>query len=300
MSFNAKKYLCLTLALLLVCALAACDSATVPEETQAPATEAPVVTEPPMVDIGGMEVAPDVTVLDLSGGVNLDALLAVADRLTEVTAIELGKLTLTAEELAALQAAFPEAKLSYTLELFGQVLDQDTPSLDLPAMNPGDSEELAAALPLLPNLTEVNFVSEEGVCAYTIEDIPQLDKLRAASPNVHFRVSFELFGQVVTSEDTEIRYVDAEIMNEGLELFYQVLPHLSSCEYLLLDECGVDNERMDQFRDDFPEVKIVWRIWLGRRYTVLTDVTKILASSDSEPKLEGTQTQDLKYCRDVI
>ena len=298
MNQKVRTLLCLVAALLLVGLLAACDGGD-PAESTVPSTEA-VPTEPPTVDIGGTEVDVHTAVLDLTGGCDLEALLAAAPRLTEVTAIELGETTLTGEELATLRAAFPAAEIRYTVNLFGQVLAQDTEALELPDIDPARTDELVDVLPLLPALTKISFVDANGVCAYGIEDIPELDKIRAAAPEVHLQVSFELFGQAVTSEDTRITYVDVEIQNEGLDLFYQVLPHLSSCEYLLLDECGIDNARLAQFRDAFPDVKIVWRIWLGSRYTVLTDVTKILASSDSEPKLEGLDTEPLQYCRDVV
>ena len=304
--FKYKKLFCLAAALLLVLgALSGCSASDAEEAVPPPAAEpAPVITPdspaPVMVDIGGTEVEPSVTELDLSGGCEPEALLAAAPQLTEVTAIELGKTDLTAEQLAELRAAFPNAELTYTVELLGQELNQDTETLDLPGMDPAASAELAAVLPKLPQLESVNFVSEDGICAYTLETVSELDQLRAAAPDVYFRVSFDLFGQTVTSEDIEIRYVDAAIGNEGLGQFYQVMPYLTSCEYLLLDECGIDNETMAQFRDDFPEVKIVWRIWMGSRYTVLTDVKKILASSDSEPKMEFHQAEDLKYCQDVV
>lgn len=295
-TWNLKRWLCLLAAVVLLVALAACESG---EEVQTPpTTEAP--TEPPFVSIGDREVDRNTTQLDLTGGVDMDALLAAAEELEAVTKIELGQTELSVGEIAALREAFPNAQVRYSVSLFGGSVSSDTETLELPDMDPARSEELAQVLPLLPELTTVNFVSAEGVCAYTIEDIPMLDVVKAAAPEVDFRVSFELFGQTVTSGDTEIRYVDAEIGNEGVELFYQVLPHLTGCEYLLLDECGIDNVRLAQLRDAFPEVNVVWRIWLGSRYTVLTDVKKILASSDSEPKLEGLDTADLQYCRDVI
>lgn len=296
-TWNLKRWLCLLAAVVLLVALAACESG---EDVQTPpTTEAP--TEPPFVSIGTMEIDRNTTQLDLTGGVDLDALLAAAEELEAVAQIELGQTGLSAEEIASLRKAFPNAEINYSVSLFGQVLSPDTESLELPDMDPARSEELAQALPLLPCLKTINFVGNDGVCAYSIGDIPELDKIRAAAPDVYLQVSFELFGQTVTSEDARIEYYLVEIGNEGAETVRAVLPYLQSCEYLLMDGCGVDNEVMAKLREDFPETKVVWRVWtikpdytsekLMRWASFLTDTHRI------RTVLVNDETCDvLKYC----
>lgn len=273
------------------------------------ADQAPAQTTPPtenttvnyLVDIGGSTVDMRSEELDLTGmSYSLETLLAASGELSQLTVLNLGPEPVTPEQLDRLQEAFPHTEIRYHVSLFGKAVASDTAYLDLADMTAAQTQELIEILPCLPLLEEINFVNSEGGCVYAMEDIGELDKLKAAAPEVFLHVSFDLFGQTVTSKDTRIEYVDAQIGEEGLELFYQVLPHLTGCEYLLLDECGISNERMDQFRDDFPQVKIVWRIWLGAEYTVLTDVEKILASSGREPRLHKQDTEPLKYCRDVI
>lgn len=296
-----RKFLLLLTAALLMLALAACGESNQVEETTIP-TETTAPTEPPFVDIGGTEVDVQATVLDLSAdGYELDALLAAAERLTEVTRIDLGETTLAFEQIESLRGAFPSAEIGYSLRLFDQVLSPDTTSLDLPGMDPAQTGELVNALPLLPQLTQVNFVNGEGVCAYGVEDIPELDKLREAAPELYLQVSFDLFGQTVTSEDTRIEYYLVEIGNEGADTVRAVLPYLRSCEYLLMDGCGVDNEVMAQLREDFPETKVVWRVWtitpnytsekIMRWASFLTDTHRI------RTVLVNDSTCDvLKYC----
>lgn len=295
-TWNLKRSLCLIAAIGLTVALAACESqeavGTVPETAP---------TEAPTVDIGGTQVDIHTTQLDLSGGYELDTLLAAAEQLTQVTQIELGETSMTGDELTALEAAFPEARIHYSLRLFDQVLTPDTERLDLPDMDPARTEELVSILPLLPQLKEINFVSGDGVCAYGIDDIPELDKLRLAAPELNLRVSFDLFGQTVTSEDARIEYYLVDIGNEGAETVRAVLPYLTACEYLLMDGCGVDNEVMAQLREDFPETKVVWRVWttkpdygsakMMRWASFLTDTQRI------RTVLVNDSTCDvLKYC----
>lgn len=261
-----KRFSFLVTVALLVAVLSGCataaDSRT--EESNAlPDVESSTATEDPSVDIGGTRVEPDTRELDLTVlEYTLDALVSGADRLPDIADIQLGQTSLTREELDTLAAAFPNATLHYTVSLFGQELAPDTQSLDLWDMDVTKTDELVAVLPLLSSLESINFVSDEGVCAYSLETIQELDKVRQVAPQVSLRVSFELFGQTVTSEDERIEYYLVDIGNEGAETVRQVLPYLQSCEYLLMDGCGVDNEVMAQLRDDFPQTKVVWRVWL--------------------------------------
>ena len=69
-------------------------------------------TEPPVVDIGGMQVELDATELDLTaGGFELDALVTAAESLRQIVRIEAG--TMTAQDVLAIQKAFPDVELSY-------------------------------------------------------------------------------------------------------------------------------------------------------------------------------------------
>ncbi len=121
---------------------------------------------------------------------------------------------------------------------------------------------------------------------------------------MYLQVSFDLYGQTVTSEDTRIEYYLVEMGNEGADVVRSVLPYLASCEYLLMDGCGVDNEVMAQLREDFPETKVVWRVWtfkpdytsakIMRWGSFLTDTHRI------RTVLVNDSTCDvLKYCTET-
>lgn len=251
---------CWFLLLVVLMLFTACSTAQeVPETTTTPT----VPTEPPMVDVGGTEFAPEVSELKLAAtAYDLEQLVSAASSLKQVTYIDLGQTELTCEQMDRLQKAYPKAEIDYTVAFLGQELTRDTQTLDAAAMTPDQTEELLRVISLMPQIQEINFVREDGTCAYAVEDIAQLDKVRAALPEAYLRVSFELFGQTVTSEDERIEYYLVEIGNEGVETVRAVLPYLKSCTYLLMEGCGVDNEVMAQLRDDFPDTKVVWRVWL--------------------------------------
>ena len=127
-------------------------------------------------------------------------------------------------------------------------------------------EEMLEALPKLPKLAEINFVDEEGHCSFTAETVSALEPLRKAYPDLHLRLSFELFGQTVSSESERIEFYRVPIGNEGMAKLRAVAPFLRSCRYLLVDGCGVDDAVMAQFREDFPDLGVVWRIWFDEEY----------------------------------
>ena len=218
-------------------------------------------TQPPTVDIGGSQIELTATNLDLTSvSYDLETLVSVADRLEDLESINAG--ALDAEEIRTILEAFPGAETEYAVNLFGQFLTDDAEMIDASAMTVSQTQELIDALILLPNISEINFVSANGNCVFGIQDIAELDRIRKAVPEVYLRVSFDLFGQTVSSEDERIEYVQAEIGNDGIELVRAVLPYLRSCTYFLMDGCGTDYEILAQLREDFPETEIVWRVWL--------------------------------------
>ncbi|MDO5445050.1 MAG: hypothetical protein Q4F31_05455 [Eubacteriales bacterium] len=113
--------------------------------------------------------------------------------------------------------------------------------------------------------------------------------------------SVELFGQVLTSEQERIEFINTDIGEDGVEMIREVLPRLSACKYLLLDSCGISNETMAVLRDDFPDIKIVWRVGFeGFPLTFLTDSTVAHVAVEIGGKIiYDWNSSVLNYCTDV-
>lgn len=250
----------------------------------------------------GLEIDVQSTQLDLRDlPYTVEELLTLSERMEYVTDLELGQIEMTAEELSEIRAAYPNAKLSYTVELFGDVYTPDTTELDLSETNPDAVLTGISKLALLPSLNHIDLVTEAGECRWGLSELPVLDAIRMELPAIHFTVKFDLFGKTVTSDDTRIEYYLTEIGNAGADTIRSVLPYLTSCEYLLLDGCGIDHEVLDALRRDFPATKVVWRVWLGnpdydspramRARSFLTDTHRVrtTAVNDSNCHL-------LQYC----
>ena len=302
-----KKVRLLLLLLLAAALLGGCAGQSAPS---APApTPTPEPTEPPAVMIGALRLDAESVCADLGGtgdkvGEAIRSLVDSRALLSSLREIRLGETLPPYELYRSLREAYPEAQIELELRLFGETLSRGVRTLDLHEMRPEQTDELLAVLPYLEELEEIGFVSPEGVCAFTLDDIPHLDRIREAAPELRLHVSFDLFGQTVSDEDERIEYYLVPIGNEGAETVRAVLPYLRSCSYFLLDGCDIDNEVLAQLRDDFPDTKIVWRVWIiepwyssrvmMRRGSFLTDTERIRTTL-----VRPENCDVLKYCTET-
>lgn len=298
-----KALLALPLCLLLCgCGAQSSGAEITPLPSQTPA---PVEEEAPFAEIAGQRLDAGTEELTLEGTAGeIAALLENRALLSSLRSLHLTGELPDVESYRALREAFPDAALTVEPILFGEKLDSGAKSLDLSAMRPEQMDELLAVLPYLESLEEINFVSPEGVCAFGLADIPQLDRLREARPELYLKLRFELFGQTVSSEDQRIEYYRTHIGNDGAETVRAVLPYLRSCDYLLMDGCDVDNEVMAQLREDFPETKVVWRVWLCEPYYESRKITlwnSFLTDTDRirTVKIRDNNSSVLKYCTET-
>lgn len=143
--------------------------------------------------------------------------------------------------------------------------------------------------------TEKVTVTPEPIPTPTPEPIIEFNGEKLRESELKDGYSFELFGQEVNTATTErLEYLRTEIGDDGLEKIREVLPYMYGLKYLSFDRCGTSDEAVAKLREDFPDVKIAWRIYFGP-FSCMTDVEKIWASCD----LYDSMTEPLKYCNDV-
>ncbi len=244
------------------------------------------------VPLGGLETDSGVTALTLEpDSFSLDELTEKLRCLPSLTHITLSRTTLTAEEIARLRASFPDRTIQYTVPLLERELGEHTRELDLSGLRPEQLDEALRALRLLPALERVELTDAEGGNTLSGEEVK---RLQDAFPELCFAYRFELFGQTVSTEDERIEYVRVPIRNEGVEELRRALPLLKSCRYFLLDNCGIDNELLAALRDEFPETKIVWRLYI-EYIGFLTDI-KVLHLTWM---WTNQNIQILRYCNEL-
>lgn len=232
-------------------------------------------------------------------GASLDAYIAALSRLPAVRTVDLGQggsAPLSAETLQALTAAHPDLTFSYAFTAGGIDCALNTTALDLTGIDSAAAAELTPYLPCMTALSSVTLGDESG-CKLTWEEIAALEK---ACPQAEFEYSFTLYGKSFTLADETIDLSKTEISDNG-DAVTAALPALTKCRTLDMDDGGIvtplGNERMQQIREQFPDVDVIWRIWFGQYYSVRTDTERILASRPSVGgALDDAEVDKLKYC----
>lgn len=247
----------------------------------------------------GKRLDNDATEADLSGLADGDFaeaadMLSCLPKLSSVRLGLCGGEGLSAENFAALFEMFPDTAFDYSFMLDGREIEWSASELDVSDVSP--EAALAAAPFFLPmkNIQYVNMGAEGGNY-----DLATVKAVQDALPEADVEYHFSLFGKEFSTldESMDFWYVP---MDDGGAAVRSVLPCMKKCTYVDMDSCGISNEDMAALQADFPNMKIVWRVWFADMYSVRTDAIKILAS---KPSVGGTIFDDdaavLKYCTDI-
>lgn len=241
------------------------------------------------VSIGGQTVSNDITELSLAGeNCDFEELVQNLDYLPHLTSLKLHNAPLTAEQISAIADEYEDVEISLTADLLGDCLDGYTTQLDLSSIASADVEAITQQLQLFPVLTDVELMDASGSSKLTLQDV---ELLMAAKPETQFHYHFDLFGKTISTTDTTIEFTDTAIGNEGVAQLREALDFLTGCTYLKLDNCGIDNEVLAALQADYPNVQVVWRVFLDN-YSLLTDAESL--------RLTNTVTDEnasvLQYC----
>ena len=225
------------------------------------------------------------------GEYDFDQLLQNIAYLPELTSLDLPQTSLSAEDLEKLETAYPGIKINYTISLLGEEVAKDVITLDLSYMEPGQVDEAIAPLSRLSSLEEIRLTGADGQNLLAPADVK---KLMDALPGVPIHYSFDLFGKTVSTADERVEYVLQDIGEEAIPQIRQALDIMPACTYFKLDRCGIGTPEMVKLREDYPNVKMVWRIDFGP-CNCLTDVEMIHCTEG----IGNDDVQELKYCTDV-
>ena len=198
--------------------------------------------------------------------------------------------------LHRLREEYPEIVLTGTVKVDTVSVPVDGEELSLQKLKPGTGFQ--ALMEVMPDLSVVNSIDfgEETNGHKKLEDVAAFYK---AYPGTDVRYTCTAFGKIIDFHTDTLDFNHIEMNDQGEEV-RELLQSLPDVTFLDMDFCGVDDEHMAAIRDDFPDVKVVWRIWFGTQYSVRTDVEKILASA---PQVGGMltpeSTKSLIYCTDL-
>lgn len=247
------------------------------------------------VDLGNISVDPDVTELTLNPGeAAYEALMENLIHLPGLETVLLTNTDFTLEEIETLRATYENIHMDYTAELLGQAYASNTEKLDLSAMHPEDVEAVAAALPMLPNVSEVELMDADGKSNLTLTDVKAVQD---AAPDAVVHYTFDFFGVTISTTDEEVVVKNKKIGDDNQETVRQALAVMENCSRFVLDACRLSDEVMAQIREEFRgQTKVVWRVWFGENGSSLTDAQVIRAVYG----LVDDNCHDLVYCEDTV
>lgn len=244
------------------------------------------------VDLGIVTVSNKETSLVLDPGLyDYDILAKNLAYLPMLETVTLPRTNCSAMEIVALQGLYPDITFDFTVILLGQELSKETTELNLSVLEQERVAEAAGKLSLFPNIEKVELMNASGQSQLSVADVKTLCD---AAPDIVFHYTFELFGKNVATTDTRIEFIKVPIGNEGEAELRSALDILQGCSYLLLDDCGFDNEVLAKVREDYPDTEVVWRVHL-RSQSWLTDTDTIRAAN----YVDDTNCVPLKYCTKV-
>ena len=279
-----------------------------PADVAALAELYPQLTVSYTVPVGSLRVSPDAesVALEGSGIESAQELLAALSYLPALRQVDLHGTGLTLEDVLAVQAARPELTLLQTVELLGQSVETDVQELDLRDAA-CDAEEL---IPLLRPFTALKKVTlpQTG----TVESAAAA--LEAEHPDAVFIRQVTVFGQTMTNDAEELD-ISKTVFKTPDEVLSQIerLPYLKK---LVMCDCGLSNEQMEELIARRPDAKFVWTIHLAH-HAIRTDA---IAFSTKNPtkhtqpyysdhynrlvkttkRLKTGDIRELKYCTDMI
>ncbi len=229
-------------------------------------------------------------------------------------------LAFSLQDIDDLQKSYPEAKISYQVVINGNEIALDSTVINLSALPADRLAEAVRELKKLPYLQRVELTpavsvtndaakiaeSKTGAVFNDNLTIDQVAELASSRPDVIFDYKFLLYGKAVSTADERIEYNDVKIGDDGVDsVIRPIMPAMSSLKYLKLDKCDVKSPVMARLRDDFPNVKVVWRVYFSSYgqtgdgsyavYNCLTDTEKVWATGCVTDQFAS----ELQYCTDV-
>lgn len=245
------------------------------------------------VSLGGKSFRPDVRELVLENGdYDFVTMMANLIHLPDVETIQLKVPELTTGQVDELRAAYEDIAVSCTVELLGREYDDRVTELDLRELDSTQVEEAAEKLVLLPNVTFVELVQEDGTSRLTKDEVLTL---KEALPNASFHYTFDFYGTTISTTDEEVHINGRKIGDAGIDEVRAALALMENHPRFVLEYCQISYDLLAQVREEYRDrAKLVWRVEFGGGST-FTDAEIIRSTYD----LVDDNCHNLIYCEDA-
>lgn len=239
----------------------------------------------------------DITKLDVSknGITDSRALMRALDYLPKLKTVVFGNTTIPETEKNQLMAAHPDVSFEVigTYEVYGKDVLVNTESLDL-----RDVELDASLFDLLGLFPQLRTVDLHGQKLTDDERIA----LSTEFPDISFGWTVFYDGEEYDSSLTEFDISGKKLTEDDLPELKRAVAQFPDLEIVNMCNCGLGNETMAKFRDQIRTAKVVWRVYLGSRWSLRTDAVafSVLIVHYDYPRMYSGNLEVLKYCKDLL
>lgn len=157
-----------------------------------------------------------------------------------------------------------------------------------------------------------NIVIDDNLMSQLIY-FPRLRKIKVKNPtlsadtqleleeklsNIEFEWNISICNKIIPNDTTSLDL--SKCIIKDLESFKKSLSLLHNLEYLDMSDCNLDNETLANLRKEFPNIKIVWKIYLGK-WSLKTDAVafSVLITKFDYDRMKSSDIEVLKYCTDL-
>ncbi len=198
---------------------------------------------------------------------------------------------LSIADKARLREEYPNVQFDIPAlaDVYGTKVRDDVTTLDLKGV-PIDAD-LASKLEVFPDLESVDLHG----AGLTPEE---QDALSARFPSIRFLWEVDIKGEQYDSDTDDLDLSGTYGLTP--DDVREIIPKFHGLKRLDLSDCGMDNETLAALRDEFPETKIVWTLYMGQ-WSLKTDAVafSVLIYNYEHTRLTTADIEVLKYCTDL-
>lgn len=218
-----------------------------------------------------------------------DEIRTVASLCPALESLDLTGTAATSETVAAAVQDAPWVRIVWTDAVYG-ASDSETETLAFSGAQ--DPAALGTYLACFPKLKEVDLSQT------TLSD-EQMNAITDRFSSVVFHRTVLLQGTQWDSFTEELDLSGAQI--ESYEAFSDAVGRFPKLGKLVLHDCSLSNEQLAAIRDRYPDVEVVWTVWIDR-WSVSTDAVAFSTqqSGNTANRMHTEDVQVLRYCRDLI
>lgn len=214
---------------------------------------------------------------------------AVAQLLPNLTTVR-SETKIPLDEKEQLLRDYPDItfQITGTLDVFGVTVDDTEETLDL--TDAAVDHTLPDMLKMLPALKTVILYGS----GLNIEIQYALCK---QFPDIEFRWTVDVAGQTYDGDAEELDLSGTDVTFDTLLKVLTIMKHL---KHLDASDCAATNGELALLKDLFPNVKLVWKIYMGK-WSLKTDVTafSVLIMRFDYTRMTSEDIEVLKYCTDL-